>query len=92
MGQVNVEVSMVEQAIKICKQSIDGFRKASGGVEKKCQEAGTAWKDDKYKQLQGIVQDCSKALQNPIKELEDCIEKLTALKAVIIQYEQTNVK
>lgn len=71
---------------------IQQFEKASGDLSKKYQAAGTTWKDEKYKQLGGIVTDCTTALNKPIKELQDCVKKLTALQKAIAEYEQTSVK
>ena len=91
MAGVSVDVSAVTNAISLCKQSIQEFNKASGDLERKCQDAGTTWKDAKYQQLSRIVGDCTTALSAPVKQLEDCIKTLEALKAAIVEYEQTKV-
>ena len=92
MAGVSVEAEAVSGAISLCQQSIQQFQKASGDLKNKYQTAGTTWKDEKYKQLGGIVSDCTTALNKPIKELQECIEKLTALQKAIAEYEQRSVK
>ena len=92
MAGVSVEAAAVAGAISLCQQTIQEFNKASSSLSRKYQAAGTTWKDSKYQQLGGIVSECTKALDNPVKELEMCIQKLTALQKAIAAYEQTTVK
>lgn len=92
MANVSVEISAVTSAISLCNQSMSQFRKASADLQKKYQNAGTSWKDAKYKQLGTIVTECSATLNKPVKELQDCIKKLENLKAIIEEYERTNIK
>lgn len=92
MPGVSVEAAAVSGAISLCQQSIQQFEKASGDLSRKYQAAGSSWKDSKYQQLGGIVGDCTNALQKPIKQLEECITKLTALQKAISEYEQTSIR
>lgn len=92
MAGVSVESAAVAGAISLCQQSILQFNKAAGDLTKKYQEAGTSWRDSKYQQLGVIVGDCTTALQKPVKELEDCVKKLTDLYKAISAYEQTSIK
>ena len=92
MSNVSVESAAISGAISLCKQSIQEFNKASTDLSRKYQDAGSSWKDQKYVQLGGIVSDCTNALNKPIKQLEDCIQKLTALQKAVAEYEQTSVK
>lgn len=91
MSGVSVQTAAVAGAISLCRQSIQQFTKASSDLNKKHQAAGSSWKDSKYQQLGGIVDDCTSALSKPIKQLEECVQKLIALQKVIEEYEQTNV-
>ena len=91
MAGVSVEQSAVKGAISLCNQSIENFRKTGSDLMRKYQQAGSSWKDAKYKQLGSIVSDCKSALDNPISELESCRAKLEALLAAIIEYESTNL-
>lgn len=92
MPEVSVEAAAVSGAISLCRQSIQRFEETSSALNRKYQAAGSAWKDSKYQQLGGIVGDCSTALQKPIWQLEECIQKLTALQKAIAEYEQTSVR
>lgn len=92
MAGVSVEVSAVAGAISLCQRTISEFQKTANSMNSKCQAASSSWKDDKYRQFEGVVQDCTKALNAPVKELEDCIVSLTNLKKAIEEYEQTSIK
>lgn len=91
-SDVSVEAAAVAGAISLCNQSIQNFKKASTDLSRKYQSAGSSWKDSKYQQLGGIINDCTKALDKPVKELEECVKKLTALQKAIGEYEQTRIK
>ena len=91
MPGVSVELAAVAGAISLCNQSIQAFNKASADLKRKYQSAGSSWKDSKYQQLGGIVNDCTTALNKPIQELEDCVKKLTELQKAISEYEQTSI-
>lgn len=92
MAGVSVEAAAVAGAISLCNQSIQNFSKTSTDLSRKYQSAGVSWKDDKYRQLGGIINDCNNALNKPVKELQDCIKKLTELQKAIAEYEQTSIK
>ena len=92
MPGVSVEAAAVAGAISLCQQSIQNFNKASADLNRKYQAAGSSWKDSKFQQLGGIVNDCTAALNKPVKELEDCLTKLGALQKAIAEYEQTSIK
>lgn len=91
MPGVSVEAAAISGAISLCQQSIQQFTKASSDLNKKYQAAGSSWKDSKYQQLGGIVGDCTNALSKPITQLQDCVQKLTALQKAIAEYEQTSI-
>lgn len=92
MAGVSVESAAVEGAISLCQQSIQKFNKASADLSRKYQSAGASWKDRKYRELGGIVNECKTALDKPIKELEECVKKLTVLQKAIAEYEQRVLK
>lgn len=92
MAGVSTEAAAVQGAISLCQQSIQNFSKASTDLSRKHQAAGSFWKDSKYQQLGGIVNECTGALNKPVKELEDCVRKLTALYKAVLEYEKTRVK
>lgn len=92
MPGVSVESAAVEGAISLCRQSIQQLNKAADDLTKKYRAAGTSWKDSKYQQLGGIVSECTHALSNPVKQLEECLTALNALHKAVVEYEQTRVK
>lgn len=92
MASVSVEAAAVAGAISLCQQSIQQFNNASANLNRQYQAAGSAWKDSKYQQLGGIVNDCTNALNKPIKDLEDCIRKLNDLQKAVGIYEQSRIR
>lgn len=91
MAEVSVEKSGVIGAIALCRQSIQQFDQASKLLLSKYQMAGSSWRDVKYQQLGGIVNDCTTALNRPVKELEECIIKLNEILKVIESYENVGL-
>lgn len=91
MANVSVEKSAVVSAISLCNQSIRQFDQVSKSLLSKYRTAGSSWNDSKYKQLGGIVNDCTTALILPVKELEGCITKLNALLKEIEEYEKISL-
>lgn len=92
MANVSVEMTAVVKAISLCKQSIQQCQKSSEILQKKYQAAGTSWKDGKYKELGGVLGNCTKALNSPVSELENCVTRLESLKKAISEYESTKIK
>lgn len=91
MAKVSVEKSAVEKSIALCESAIRNYEEAAGYLEKQYRIAGSGWNDDKYKQLGNVVQDCTTALNRPVSELEECLEKLRLMLKAIEQYENENL-
>lgn len=91
MANVSVEKTAVTRAISLCEYSIAAFDKTSHDLKRTCDMAGANWRDAKYQQLGGIVNDCTTALTRPIDELRDCITTLKALLREIEAYEALNI-
>jgi len=84
---VSVSLGAVNQAEKICHEAITELNNSSQRLNTRFHDAGQRWKDNKYKQLGVIIDDCSKAMRSPIDELFECINKLQALEKAILEYE-----
>lgn len=91
MAGVSVDAAAVAGAISLCKQSIQILNKASIDLSRKYVSAGTFWKDSKYQQLGGIINECTTELNKPHGELEDCLSKLIELQKAVLDYEQTKI-
>ena len=91
MPNVSVEASAVEGAVSLCQKSIQQFQQTSSSLNRSYQAAGSSWKDQKYQQLGSIVSDCTQALNRPVRELEDCIQKLQQLRQAITTYESQSL-
>lgn len=87
MANVSVEKAAVTRAISLCEHSINEFDRTSRDLKRTYDMAGAEWRDAKYQQLGGIVNDCTIALTKPIQELGDCITTLKALLKAIEAYE-----
>ena len=91
MEKVSVEKDVIRKSIELCNRSIQQYTQSSLTLERKYQEAGSTWRDMKYKQLGGVVHECTTALKTPIKELEECVVKLNELLKAIERYESENM-
>lgn len=92
MANVSVEKIVVQKSIALCEQSIMQFEQSSKRLQGSYQAAGAGWRDAKYRQLGGIVNECTTALTRPMKELEACRDNLRKLLANIEEYEDINLK
>ena len=88
MAKVAVEKKAVLGAISLCEYSVDCFQTAAKRMKQDYMEAGATWQDAKYIQLGDIVEQCDQALYAPIRELEECIEKLREMEKIMEEYEQ----
>lgn len=89
---VSVEKAAIQGGIGCCKTSIHELREASRKLQRSYQQAGSnGWRDQKYAQLGGIVEECCSALTGPIGELEECMRNLDALLKAVIAYEETGL-
>ena len=91
MAGVSVSMAALQQAESICQNAIGELNSSTQKLNSRYREAGERWRDDKYKQLGVIINDCSKAMKSPIDELFDCISKLKELEKAIIEYESTSL-
>lgn len=88
---VSVERAAVQGGIGCCKTSIHELESASQSLKRSYQQAGSGgWRDQKYAQLGGIVEECCSALTKPIAELQECMGKLNELLSAIGDYESIN--
>lgn len=87
-GSVSVKKSSLEGGIKCCKDSIDILSKAAIKLRAEVNKAqASGWKDEKSKQLESIVNESAKALENPVNGLNECVKKLEKLLDSINEYE-----
>jgi uncharacterized protein YukE len=91
MAGVSVSMAAIQNAENICQTAIGELNSSTQKLESRYREAGQRWRDDKYKQLGVIINDCSRAMKSPIDELFDCISKLRELEKAIAEYESTNL-
>ena len=91
MANVFVEKDVVRKSIVLCNKSIQQYKHTAQYLEKNYQDAGNTGRDVKYKQLGGVVQECTGALKTPVKDLEECVKKLNELLLAIEKYEGENM-
>ena len=91
MANVSVGLNAVQNAQNVCLGAIQDLNNSAQKLNNRYREAGQRWRDNKYAQLGGIVDDCSKALKSPVEELFDCINKLKELENAIKDYDNTNL-
>lgn len=89
---VSVERAAIQGGIGCCKTSIHELESASTSLKRSYQQAGSGgWRDQKYAQLGGIVEECCSALTKPIAELRECMSKLNDLLQAVGEYENVNL-
>lgn len=91
-GQAAVTSSAVQGGIRCCTVSIQELENAIRKLLKNYQAAGAqGWRDQKYTELGQLVQECCRAMKQPTGELQECMNKLEEILAVIKRYEETNL-
>lgn len=90
MAGVSVEGQAVQSGIACCKVSIHELESASKSLQKSYQQAGSGWKDKKYAELGGIVEECCSALTKPVSDLQECMNKLNELLKAIAEFEEVS--
>ena len=93
MSNVSVDSRSVRGGINCCKMSVEKLRTSVQVLQQKYQAAGSGgWQDTKYRELGGIVNECSKAMGEPLKGLDECMLKLRQLLAAVEKYEKMNLR
>lgn len=85
---VSVERTALQSGIAVCKTCIHELKAASRSLKQDYQTAGSGWKDQKYAQLGGIIEECCSALENPISDIEGCQTSLGKLLEMVSAYEE----
>lgn len=89
---VSVEKAAVQGGIGCCKVAIHELETAARNLQRNYQRAGSGgWRDQKYVDLGGIVEECSSALLRPVAELQDCMIRLEELLKAISDYEMVDL-
>ena len=91
MASANVSRAAVKQAENLCKAAISELNNSNKKLGNRFREAGQHWKDNKYKQLGEIINECQTAMNRPVKELMECVIKLQEMEKAIIAYEETTL-
>ena len=91
MANVSVEKDVVRKSIILCNRSINEYKKAARSLVEDYRVAGGSWSDAKYRQLGGLVAECTNSMKIPVTELEECVKKLNELLKAIEKYESENI-
>lgn len=89
---VSVERAAIQGGLGCCKTSMHELESAAKSLKRYYQQAGAGgWRDEKYAQLGGIVEECCSSLTRPIAELQECMNKLNDLLQAVGGYESVNL-
>lgn len=91
MAGVSADIKTVQSGITICENSIRELERTAETLKSKYAEAGREFRDDKYRQLGNIVNECCSAVKSPEKEMTKCLEKLRALLKQVEAYENSSI-
>jgi hypothetical protein len=82
---------VLQKAEKRCQDIRTILGKSINAISNSYREAGSQWKDDKYRQLGVIVCDCVSVLHKSNDELGRCMEKLVDIQRILQEYQNTNL-
>ncbi|MBO7196026.1 MAG: hypothetical protein J6V80_01700 [Clostridia bacterium] len=88
MASVDVTRDAVKKAMSSCKAAAEELRSASQNLSSNYANAGSGWKDSKYKELGEIVNECNNAIKDPVKQLGECYKTLQELDGILQEYEE----
>ena len=91
MANVSVGLAAVQNAQTICSGAIQDLNSSAQKLNNRYREAWQHWRDKKYEQLGGIINDCSNALKSPVDELFDCLNKLKQIEKALLKYESVKI-
>ena len=91
MANVSASLAAIQQAFKTCMEVTQDLNSAASKLEERYKQAGQDWRDSKYTQFGGIVEECTKAMKAPLDELQDCASKLNQIEAALSQYGDVNL-
>ena len=91
MANVSVGLAAIQNAQIVCTGAIQDLNNSAQKLNNRYREAGQHWKDNKYAQLGGIINDCSRALRSPVDGLFECLNKLKEIEKVLLEYESVNL-
>ena len=69
MSIVNADVAELLKSWNNIKSAITSIETTKTAIARKYQQLGNDWKDKKYKELEEVVQECNKALNEILKIL-----------------------
>lgn len=87
MANVDVTIATVQSAKKSCMAAAKELSGASRNLSAQYSKAGAGWKDSKYKELGEIISECNNAIIAPMRQLQDCYNKLTEIEKILQEYE-----
>jgi NADH:ubiquinone oxidoreductase subunit D len=85
-------MAAIQNAQAVCSRAIQDLNSSAQKLNNRYRDAGQRWRDNKYTQLGGIIDDCSRALKSPVEELFDCLQKLNEIEKVLFEYESVNLR
>lgn len=91
MAAISVDIDTVRRQYIRCKQALELMRNTSSKINRTYAKAGQSWKDDRYRQLGGIVNTCCKELDQAAKQIEQCMRGFDQAIAALDEYESVNM-
>ena len=91
MANVSVGLTALQNARAICMGAIQDLNSSAQRLNNRYRDAGQRWRDNKYAQLGGIINECTGALKSPVDELFECNAKLSELEKALLEYQNQNL-
>lgn len=91
MGRAYVNADVIRSCMRLCAGARDEMVQATKKLERDYQRAGQGWRDEKYRQLGEVVNDCLVALRAPHSELDSCLDDLQKLLKAVQAYDDSSI-
>lgn len=91
MSIVNADVAELLKSWNNIKSAITSIETTKTDIARKYQQLGNDWKDKKYKELEEVVQECNKALNEILKILSKGEKFIGSLAKSLQEYDNVNL-
>ena len=86
-SSVSVDAMAVQSGIACCKMAMHELQDASNELKKGYRQVSGGWNDKRFVEFSGIIEECCSSLEEPLEQLNGCIESLEEILDIVNSYE-----
>jgi len=90
MSKVNISKEIVNEATALCYNIKKSLTETRTGLKRKLDKGKNDWNDEKFNQLEIIIQECRSSMSKTIRDLENIHLTLMQITCAIYEYENIN--